>query len=443
MLKFSLKSITALLISGVALSLAASEPTTLSPGETDRYAVSENPCPLFSWAATDEAEDYELRIMPAEADKGNTPVFQVRLPGGSRAWQPPLGNCLEYGGKYNWSIRELSGSWGRPLLFQIVQQPSAAAVSNATEVLETWLKAKGSEFEESLKARVGDPLPTFTIAPDVTGISTTGSTSGGPQVSFGVHAVEPSAVQDSAGAVGESLSATGNVGGVIGQVASPDGIAAVFENNGGGSILEARTPSSVGLTIDNIGNVFAFSYEGKGTGLTGVMDLACSACVDGSEIVDFAVDSSLLADNSVGFTKIATGAVSTGKFALGAVEAEAIASGAVTAVKISEDAVTFSKLADGAVGSSEIASNAVTGVHFRDGTLVRSNFQGAEKKVYSIHSDCPDTGKATLQAQCNSDVCQTFPSAQYLNCSGACSAGSPVSCVNDDAGWLLSPTMDP
>ena len=446
-----MKSITyilqaALCAFAVAQSAEAASPTAISPGMVDRFSTSANTCPLFTWAAVDNTESFELRIIPISSGTsskltGKQAAYQVHLPGGARAWQPPLGQCLEYGGKFTWSIRDTSMVWSEAMKFQIVQQPGADAIEQATEVLETWLRATSGEFEQKLEARPGGPLPQFTIAPDVTAITTMGTTSGGPEVTFGIHGISQSTTADSAGAVGEAQALTGNVGGIIGQVASPDGTAGTFENTGGGLILETREATTVGLRIDGSGNVFAPSYTGKGTALTGVTNLECSECVDSGDIIDGSITYFDLATGSVGQAKILADAVGTVELATDAVEAAEIAADAVTADKIVTDAVTAIKLADGAVGSSEIALGAVTDIKIKSNTLTRSNFDGLEKMLYSTHTDCDDAEKASLNAQCDSSLCQISPN-KFLNCSGSCTANAPASCNNDEGGWLLDPAMD-
>jgi hypothetical protein len=71
----------------------------VSPGALDRFAVSRDDCPTFSWAGDPQADSYDLVAFAlpegVEPDQvldqhltAESQVLSQRLPGGATAWTP-------------------------------------------------------------------------------------------------------------------------------------------------------------------------------------------------------------------------------------------------------------------------------------------------------------------------------------------------------------------
>jgi hypothetical protein len=97
-------------------------------------------------------------------------------------------------------------------------------------------------------------------------------------VTFGAHGTSKSTDAGSAGVVGQSIAASGDVAGVYGQVASAAGAAGAFDNTAGGDLLRGLANGVELFTVGGDGGVVAASFTGDGSGLTGVVaDTATTA----------------------------------------------------------------------------------------------------------------------------------------------------------------------
>src|SRR5215471_4964388 len=107
---------------------------------------------------------------------------------------------------------------------------------------------------------------------------------------FAIHAIsagDAAIIAENSTATGTALralasSTTGTTTGILGQSASPNGIAGVFDNTGGGQILSLRSNGNEVASVDNWGNFRANqinggSFFGSGMGLFGIPPSAVNA----------------------------------------------------------------------------------------------------------------------------------------------------------------------
>ena len=107
---------------------------------------------------------------------------------------------------------------------------------------------------------------------------------------------------------------------------------------------------------------FSGSFEGDGSGLTGVVAQAANALTDGNGIADFSYDGNTanvtVAVEADGAT-LTVGASGV-KVSDGGVDTTQLADDAVTSAKIADDAVVTAAIADGAVDADRLAADSVT-----------------------------------------------------------------------------------
>jgi hypothetical protein len=107
---------------------------------------------------------------------------------------------------------------------------------------------------------------------------------------FAIHAISAgdaavfgeNSTSTGTGLRGLASSTTGANTGILGTSASPQGIAGVFDNTGGGKILSLRSNGNEVAGVDNFGNlnagqVQAFNFVGGGYGLTNIPNSATTA----------------------------------------------------------------------------------------------------------------------------------------------------------------------
>lgn len=134
-------------------SALAAPPQPVSPGGVDVALVAVR-CPTFSWAPARRGGVHELAVYAVSRDGelGAEPVLSVRLPAGATAWTPSMDRCLERGGLYAWSMREVDGGaagrWSEPMVFEVAAAPTLDEVEEALSTLR--------RFRESV-ARASDP----------------------------------------------------------------------------------------------------------------------------------------------------------------------------------------------------------------------------------------------------------------------------------------------
>ena len=98
------------LVAGLCAAVAMAEaPAAVSPGHADHLAQVEVRCPTFNWGAVPGAKAYQLVVYRLEERGGEEtqPVVRAVVPGSATGWTPALGQCLERGGGYAWSVRSV------------------------------------------------------------------------------------------------------------------------------------------------------------------------------------------------------------------------------------------------------------------------------------------------------------------------------------------------
>jgi hypothetical protein len=260
-------------------------------------------------------------------------------------------------------------------------------------------------------------------------------------VTFGAQGIAVSSTSGSAGVVGAARAVTGDVRGILGKVASPQGSAAVFESLAGGSILAGFGPLGVVFEVAADGTVTVGDLIGDGSALGALGDLDCAGCLAGDSVLAAgSVDSSELAPGSVGEAELQSNSVVTAKIFDDAVDASALANAAVGTSELDDGAVESDDLAAASVTSSDIAAGAVTQEKIAADSLRRSDIHGTEVAIYQLHDDCYDPHlELTFTTTCQSQSCGV---AIYLDCSGGCTAGAPQLCTNPIYGYLIDPDIN-
>jgi hypothetical protein len=138
--------LSSVLVALVGAPLAAEAPLAVSPGDTSKVAFVESRCPTFSWGEFEGARSYELVVYRVDRDSEDTEVIlQEIFPGTVHSWTPPLGQCLERGVQYAWSVRvvgpEAVSDWSPPNLFQVALGPSTAELEAMIEVVQRYLES--------------------------------------------------------------------------------------------------------------------------------------------------------------------------------------------------------------------------------------------------------------------------------------------------------------
>ena len=142
---------------------AAELATPVSPGGAGEPTVVEARCPTFSWAGAPAASGYELAVyaVPAAASVEPELLLRVELPADSRSFTPPVGRCLERGGRYAWSVAaEGAAEWSSPLVFEVEADSATEpvpSVEQAVAVLERYLR-ENREARDDATSR--DPAET-------------------------------------------------------------------------------------------------------------------------------------------------------------------------------------------------------------------------------------------------------------------------------------------
>lgn len=173
---------------------------------------------------------------------------------------------------------------------------------------------------------------------------------------------------------------------------------------------------------------FSGSFQGDGSGLTGVVATNAESLVDGNGIADFTYDGSQAAQvvavevsgstltvNSAGVavnaggitpTELATGAVTENKIGTGAVTSGKIAEDAVDTTALGADAVTGDQIADNAVNSEHIATSAIDDEHYASGSVQNNKLANSSVTIGSTAVSLGDT--ATTIAGLTSVTSTTF-----------------------------------
>ena len=133
------------------LALARPEtPVPVSPGSPTGATRISGTCPTFLWGSVTSIQAYELVVyrVPAEdaLPRGSElqAVLRISLPGTAQGWTPALGQCLEPGGQYAWTLRAVEdtgepGAWSEANVFEISAAPSVTEIEEALLLLRQYL----------------------------------------------------------------------------------------------------------------------------------------------------------------------------------------------------------------------------------------------------------------------------------------------------------------
>jgi len=435
---------TTILLLAVTAGLATTSPagagSTVSPGETDRFAAVELRCPTFSWEAAPGADAFELvafSLPPGlepdqilDQDLGpEAEVLSARVAGGATAWTPPADRCLEPGGRYAWFVRPVAGdepgAWSGARFFSLPEAPSEAELRQALAVLERWSAAGG----QAVGAEAARPPAVARSAPASGGLTGTPAPKSVPTASAAIR--------------GDSVTPTGEAYGVIGTSTSPDGAGLAAANTAGGYDLvldgsahyaadtlvseggiNRRSPADQEFWIRNSGGgAMLLAVEG---GLEADA-LSCPGCVGSDEIADGTVGTADLAVNAVDSTRILNASVQTHDLADDVINTNKIIDGAVRTDDLLANAVTGAKIADGTVRTADLADDAVTSAKIADGSVTAADVdptsslyvsktqlyerESSETWTYpgsikQIEVECDDANDLPVAGFCETDIGQ-------------------------------------
>ncbi|MCH7664860.1 MAG: tail fiber domain-containing protein [Acidobacteria bacterium] len=147
----------------LSTAVVAEGPRPVSPGAQAEVAVVAGRCPTFHWTAVESAASVDLVVyrLPQEGPEGDAkPVLSVTLPGSAHGWTPALGQCLEPGQRYAWSVGA-GGEWSEASLFEVSAVPLVTEVEEAMAVLrryvETGEAATGTAVSAEAESRTDRP----------------------------------------------------------------------------------------------------------------------------------------------------------------------------------------------------------------------------------------------------------------------------------------------
>jgi hypothetical protein len=163
------------LLIAAAAARGAAVPVLVSPGSAGAPAEIATPCPTFSWAPVTGASGQELvvyRVLES-GDSEREPARRVALPGNVGSWTPSLGECLEPGSAYAWSVSADSpgakGAWSEAGVFRISPAPSLEEVETALAVLERYRMSRAPEQPTvANRGEVAPPPGTSIVLPSTT-----------------------------------------------------------------------------------------------------------------------------------------------------------------------------------------------------------------------------------------------------------------------------------
>lgn len=99
-------------------------PLAVSPG-SETGTLIDGRCPTFSWGEVAGARSYDLVVYRVDDQAQDAePVLRKSFPSSVYSWTPALGQCLERGLRYAWSVRssgDESSDWSPPSFFEVAQ----------------------------------------------------------------------------------------------------------------------------------------------------------------------------------------------------------------------------------------------------------------------------------------------------------------------------------
>ena len=311
--------VTAAIVLGCLLavgSAGAAPSVTVSPGAEDRLAEIEGRCPTFIWGAEEGAVAHEIvvyRILDesALADlsfvnlESCEEVLYRRVPGGATAWQPELAEALIPGAAYVWFVRAVfdegdgglteAGAWTDARFFSVTAAVTERQLEEALGLVRRYLEQNPGQ-EARLGTHSAERAEKAADRPSRDRNAGTAS-AGTKSVPTATAAVK-----------GSSPDPTGEVYGVVGLSASPDGAGVAAANSGGGPdlVLDGSEdgvadtelsesgidrPSAAAQTF-NIGNSGGggMSLQVDGAGVLTTASAIDADTLDGIDGADYATD---------------------------------------------------------------------------------------------------------------------------------------------------------
>lgn len=144
----------------ISVGLGAQSPIPVSPGGQSEKALSYGRCPSFHWTQVEGVGSIDLVVFEVPKTAVDGPperVLSVSLPGSSSGWTPSLGECLEPGGRYAWSIG-IGESWSEASLFRVASGPSEAEFEEALAVVRRYLGERTTPTEEESRGEAETPV---------------------------------------------------------------------------------------------------------------------------------------------------------------------------------------------------------------------------------------------------------------------------------------------
>lgn len=162
---------------------AATDPVAVSPGglaEVKRVATA---CPTFSWGAAEGARAYLVEVFEIRDSAAglrrkvaaaieSAPVMTAEVSAAATSWTPALGECLQPGRSYAWSVREIDvegneiGHASRPRVFRIPEGEHGGTLSQPDQEAHAPMSVSDpsdagsgpSEFAASEEEQTGSAL---------------------------------------------------------------------------------------------------------------------------------------------------------------------------------------------------------------------------------------------------------------------------------------------
>lgn len=244
-------------------------PTTVSPGEIERWAPSASICPTFSWAAIAGAIGYELRVVelqPGRSEDEASEVIARRIDGAATSWTPAGDECLTAGRFFAWFVRAFEEEadlanptgWSVGRRFTVPAQPTADEVSRAFDTLRRYLETtehRAMDTRTLGTPRVAAPRPVDRRSPTAAPAGTAAIRGEMPDLTGETYGVLGVAQSDSGrGVFGWASATSGSTRGIEGRA----------ESSGGRGVFgEATASSGVAKGVEGV------SWSSTGIGVYG------------------------------------------------------------------------------------------------------------------------------------------------------------------------------
>lgn len=241
---------------------------TISPGGAEEILAISQACPTFSWGLQDVRGGHELVVYRLEdrassdASSSDPPALRVQLPAGASSWTPSLGDCLEEGESYFWTVRafgeEDMGDWAEPRRFEVATVVTEERVTEALRTLRLYLAQQGALGVSPGTSDSDDD----TGPPPATAVTLDAGSSASP--------MPAPAVSGAAGLRAVSPGSAGSVFGIFGISESVDGAGIVASNSAGGADLildDTTNPAALTETFFDRSSASDLSFDFRNSGL--------------------------------------------------------------------------------------------------------------------------------------------------------------------------------